>query len=237
MTENRRLRLLLLLGTPVLTLLLLLFHPRPDPSTVGTLQPSGGMDVVALLGPVAGRFLVVHVLFAPLLALLGLSVVRLLDGVRSQAATLARISAFVFAVSYIMYETIAGTATSLLARGALALSPEGQAVISAAVNRILGNPILGDPSFLFAIASLSWSLAVIPAAVALRRTGHPRLPCILLGLSFIFFSHASLLGLVGLLLFFFGVVGVERAKTPVAIPRAPAHVSAATPDVLEVIQK
>src|SRR5690606_32214348 len=144
---------------------LLLFHPRPGSADMGPVEKTGGMDVFALLAPVADLFLAVHLLFAPALVLLGLSIILLLNGVRGVAAGGSRVSAFVFAVSYLMYETIVGTVPGLLVRGASALSPGEQAVISGAVNRIFGDPVLGDgPSVLFIIASLSWPLAVILAA-------------------------------------------------------------------------
>ena len=212
-----QLRRLILIGTPLLTGILLLFHPRPDPAGTAPLA-TGGMDVYALLAPVADRFLAVHVLFAPALALLGLSVLLLLNGVGGIAAKISRVSVFVFVVSYMMYETIIGTANGLLVRGAAALPSGEQDVISDAVNRIIGDPILGDgTSVLFIIASLSWPLAVTLAAVALRRSGKPLVPCILLGLSAIFTFHASPLGPLGMLLFLLAVVGIERVKSPLVM--------------------
>ena len=212
------LRRLILMGTPLLTGILLLFHPRPDPAEMGLPeQQVGMMDVYALLAPVAGRFLAVHVLFALAIPLLGLSVILLLDGVRGFPAKLSRVSAFLFVVTYMVYETIIGTVTALLVRGAAALPPDEQAVISAAVNRIWVDPLLGDgPSVLFLAATLSWPLAVVSAAIALRRSGMPLLPCILLGLSSMFTFHASPLGSAGMLLFLLAVMGIERARSPVA---------------------
>jgi hypothetical protein len=218
--DQPRLRRLILIGTPLLTGILLLFHPRPDQAQMAQMEQTGVMDAYAILAPVADRFLAVHVLFAPALVLLGLSVMLLLNGVRGTPASISRVSAVVFVVTYIMYETIIGTATALLVRGAAALPPGEQAVIGAAVNRILGDPILGDPSALYGIATLSWPFAVIPAAVALRRSGWPLVPCILLGLSFMFTSHASPLGPLGMLLFLLAVVGLERAGSPVGTSEA-----------------
>ena len=213
-----QLRRLILIGTPLLTGIPLLFHPRPDPAGTAPLA-TGGMDVYALLAPVADLFLAVHVLFAPALVLLGLSVLLLLNGAGGIAAKISRASAFVFVVTYMMYETIIGTANGLLVRGAAALSPGEQAVISEAVNRIIADPILGDgPSILFVIASLSWPLAVIAAAFALRRSGKPLVPCILLGLSAIFTFHASPLGPLGMLLFLLAVIALERAGAPLVTP-------------------
>lgn len=216
--DQPRLRRLILIGTPLLTGILLLFHPVPDPAAMEQAAQPGGIDMYTLLAPLADRFLVVHVLFAPLLALLGLSVILLLNGVPGIAAKISRVSAFIFIVTYIMYETIIGTATALLVRGAASLPLDEQAVISGAVDRLFGNPVLGDPSVLFGIAWLSWVLAVTLAALALRRSGKPLVPCVLLGLSFIFVSHASMLGPLGMLLFLLAVVGIERAGSPVVRP-------------------
>jgi hypothetical protein len=212
-----RLRRLILLGTPLLTGLLLLFHPVPDPAEVGPPEGWSGADVYAMMAPLADRFLLVHAIFALALALLGLSVILLLNGVRGPAARISRVSAFVFAVTYIMYETIIGTVTALLVRGAAALPPDEQAVIGAAILRNFKDPYFGDlPSILSLVAWLSWLLAVALGAFALRRAGKPLAPCILLGLSFIFISHASMLGPLGMLLFFLAAMGIERAQTPVA---------------------
>ena len=214
--DQPHLRRLILFGTPLLTGILLLFHPLPDQAETRPMDQLGGLEVYSLLAPIADQFLAVHVLFALALALLGLTVILLLNGVRGIAAKISRVCAFVFSVTYIMYETIIGTATALLVRGAAALPPDEQAVIGAAVYRNFVDPILGDlPSVLSVLAWLSWLLAVILAAFALRRPGKPLVPCILLGLSFVFISHASLLGPVGMLLFLLAVVTMERAGSPV----------------------
>jgi hypothetical protein len=218
--EQPRLRRLILIGTPLLTGILLLLHPLPDPAEMGQMEQTGVMDVYALMAPIVDGFLAVHVLFAPALALLGLSVILLLDGVRGIAAKIGRVTVFVFVVTYVMYETIIGTATALLVRGATALPASEQAVISAAANRIWRDPILGDgSSVLFVVATLSWPLAATLAAFALRRSGKPLLLCILLALSSMFTLHASPLGPIGMVLFLLAVVGIERAGSPVVTSR------------------
>jgi hypothetical protein len=130
--------------------------------------------------------------------------------------TISRVSAFIFVVTYIMYETIIGTVTGLLIRDAAELSPTEQAVIGDIIHRNFTDPLLGDlPSVLSVTAWISWFFAVTFAAFALRRSGKPLRACILLGLSFIFISHASILGPLGMILFLLGVVGIERAGMPV----------------------
>jgi hypothetical protein len=216
MLKNQpQLRRLILMGTPLLTGILLLFHPLPEAAETVQMDQLEGIDWYNLMAPIADQFLAVHVLFALALALLGLTVILLLDGVPGLAAKISRVCAFIFSVTYIMYETIIGTVTALLVRGAAALPPDEQAVIGAAVYRNFVDPILGDlPSILSIVAWLSWLLAVTLAAFALRRWGKPLLPCLLLGLSFVFISHASLLGPLGMLLYLLAVIAFERASSP-----------------------
>ena len=210
-------RRLILFGTPLLTLVVLLLHPLPDAAHMPATGAPSGMDVYNMMAPLADRFLAVHAVFAPALGLLGLSVILLLKDMRGVAASVSRAGAFLFVVTYIMYETIIGTVTALLVRGAATLPPSEQAVIGAAIYRNFQDPLFGDlPSLLSGVAWLSWTLAVVLAAFALRRGGKPRLPCVLLGLSFIFISHASLLGPLGMLLFLTAVMGLERAGSPLA---------------------
>jgi hypothetical protein len=206
----------MLIGTPLLTGTLLLFHPLPEAAETGMTELPKGLALYELMAPIAEGFLIVHLLFPLALALLGLSVVLLLEGVPGFAATISRVSAFVFSISYIIYETIIGTVTGLLIRDAAALSPTEQAVIGDAIHRNFTDPVLGDlPSVVSLTAWLSWFLAVTLAAFALRRSRKPLGACILLGLSFLFISHASMLGPLGMILFLLAVIGIERARLPV----------------------
>jgi hypothetical protein len=212
----KRFRRLILIGTPLLTGTLLLFHPLPEAAETGMTELPKGLALYKLMAPIAEGFLIVHLLFPIALALLGLSVMLLLNGVHSVAATISRVSTILFVIAYIMYETIIGTVTGLLIRDAAALSPIEQAVIGDVIYRNYTDPILGDlPSVVSLTAWMSWFFAVILAAFALRRSGKPLAACILLGLSFIFISHASMLGPLGMILFLLAVIGIERAAVPV----------------------
>ena len=209
-------RRLILIGTPILTATMLLFHPLPEAAETGMTELPEGLALYELMAPIAEGFLIVHLLFPLALALLGLSVVLLLNGVHSVTATISRVSAFVFSISYIVYEVIIGTVTGLLIRDAAALSPAEQAVIGDVIYRNYTDPVLGDlPSVVSLTAWVSWLLAVTLAAFALRRSGKPLGACILLGLSFIFISHASMLGPLGMILFLIAVIRIERAAVPV----------------------
>jgi hypothetical protein len=209
-------RRLILIGTPILTGTLLLFHPLPEAAEMGMTELPKGLALFEMMAPIAQGFLIVHMLFPLALGLLGLSVILLLNGVHGIAAIISRVSAFVFVVTYIIYETIIGTVTGLLIRDAAALSPTEQAVIGDVIYRNYTDPILGDlPSVISVTAWLSWLFAVTLAAFALRRSGKPLGACILLGLSFIFISHASMLGPLGMILFLLAAIGIERARIPV----------------------
>jgi len=211
---------LILIGTPILTGILLLLHPLPESTEMEHTELPQGLALYELMAPIADGFLIVHMLFPVALALLGLSVILLVDGVHGTVATLSRISAFVFVLSYIVYETIIGTVTALLIRNAAALSAAEQAVIGDVVYRNFTDPILGDlPSVVSVTAWLSWTFATTLAAFALRRSGKPLGASILLGLSFIFISHASMLGPLGMLFFLFSAVGIERAGSTVRTGR------------------
>ena len=216
--DQPRMRRLILIGTPLLTGILLLFHPLPESAELGMTEIPKGLALYKLFAPIAGGFMAVHLIFPLALALLGLSIFILLNGVHGTAANISRVSAFIFVLAYTLYETIVGTVTGLLIRDAAALTPSEQAVIGNAIYRNYTNPILGDlPSIVSVTAWLSWSAVVILAAFALRRSGKPLGACILLGLSFIFISHASMLGPLGMLFFLIAVVGFEMTRSPLVM--------------------
>jgi hypothetical protein len=209
------LRRLILIGTPILTGALLLLHPLPDQAGAAMTELPRGIELYAMMAPIAERFLLVHALFPVALVLLGLSVILLLDGMGGLAAALSRVCAVIFSASYVVYETIIGTVTGLLIRHAAALPLAEQAAIGDAIYRNFTDPVFGDlPSVVSLFAWLSWLFAVTLAAVALRRAGRPLVACGLLGLSCVFVSHASPLGPLGMLLFLAAVVGIERARAP-----------------------
>ena len=214
-------RRVILFATPLMTLILLLLHPLPDPAQMAAADQVRDLDWYLLMAPIADGFLLVHVLFSLALALLASSVFLLLEGLGGIAAGLSRACAFFFGVSYIVYETIIGTVTAMLVRGARALPPGEQAVIGGAIQRNFTDPLLGDlPSVVSLVAWVGWVLAVVLAAVALRRSGKPLAHCVLLGLSSIFFSHASMLGPLGMLFFLLAVVSMERAGSRADLSQA-----------------
>lgn len=213
-TIHPLLRRLILFGAPLLTFILLVLHPIGDLTELMEAEQFTEIDVYAFIAPVADRFIAVHVLFAPMIALMGLSVLLLVNHQRGITAALSRSAAGVFIVTYIMYETIIGTASGVLVRSAANLPSEAQSIIADMVNGLWNDPIFGDGGLIATIAMLAWALAVTSAGVSLYRSGKPLAACLLLGFSFMFAFHAPPLGTIGLALFLLAVWRLERTQMP-----------------------
>jgi hypothetical protein len=213
-TFHPLLRRLVLFGAPLLTFILLIFHPIGDLTELMEAEQFTDIDVYAFVAPVADGFITVHVLFAPMIALMGLAVLLLVNHQRGVVAALSRVAAGVFVVTYIMYETIIGTASGVLVRSAANLPAEAQSIIADMVNGLWNDPIFGDGGLIATIAMLAWALAVTAAAVSLYRSGKPLGACLLLGFSFMFAFHAPPLGTIGLTLFLLAVWRLERIQSP-----------------------
>jgi hypothetical protein len=146
------------------------FHPHP------------GHDLLQLD---VSTWLFVHYAQVPLFALSAFAVTRLVSDSTTFAANLCRLAMFVFAVSFIVFDTAAGIVTGILVQAAQASSePESW---RASIEAVWRHPIVGGirgaiPS-LSTLGALSLAMGTIAAAAALRRNGHGWLPLILLGLS------------------------------------------------------
>lgn len=199
-------RRLVLFGAPIFVGLVLLFHP------IGGMPEQGKpVDVFGFIAPVADRFVLVHVLFAPGLGLLGLAMYLLLEGMRGRAATVSRVATGVFVVFYILYESIVGAATGNLVRTSLNLPPAQQAVVAQVASRLWTDPLLGDfPALIPVIAFIGWVTALVAGAIALRRAGAPILACLLLVLSSGLTLHASPSGPIGMLSFLLAALWLDR---------------------------
>jgi hypothetical protein len=211
--RNRSIRLagrrLVLFGTPIVAASVLSFH----------LFEMFTDGVYTHVGHDVETWLAVHLLFLPLLGLLGVGLYLLLDGYEGVTATIGRAGIAVFAVFYIAMEAIAGITVGILVREGRALPVDQQAGVAAVVEALFYDPIVGGGSVsLFAVLGvLGYLVAVVAIAVVLRREGAPRLPLVLLVGSFIaIFSHAGPTGVLGMVLFFVAVVWLELRWAPTA---------------------
>lgn len=202
-------RRLILLGTPIATASVLSFHLF-EVFTDG---------VYAHVGHDVETWLTVHLLFLPLLGLLGVGLYLLLDGYGGYIATIGRVGIATFAIFYIAMEAIAGITVGILVREGRTLPSDQQTGVAAVIEALFYDPIVGGGSVsLFAVLGvLGYLVAVVAIALVLYHEGAPRLPLVLLIGSFIaIFGHAGPTGVLGMVLFFVAVVWLEFRWTPTA---------------------
>jgi len=173
--------LALAVGAPLVLAFVELFHPHAG-------------DLLQFDVP---RWLWVHYAQILLFPLAALAVTRLVRGHADVAARLCRAAMFLFAASYIAFDTAAGVVTGILVDAARASgSPESW---RAPIEAVWTHPIVGGSSqvaapFLAIAGSVLLSIGAISAAVSLKRNGNSWPPVTLLAAaSFgiaIFHSHA-----------------------------------------------
>ena len=170
------LRRIILLGTPLVLTVLMLFHPSPYD------------DILGELVPIAQWWIVLHTIQFVLFALMGASLWMLTAGLQGVVATLSRVAAGVFALFYDAGDAIAGISTGILARAA-GEGSLGERAAAAAIEALFHNPV---KNLLFSVGQYAWIVALVLAAVALLRAGAPRLPLVLVALPayFLTFDHA-----------------------------------------------
>jgi hypothetical protein len=180
--------------------------------------------VVALLHPdepqESGRWLFVHYAQLVLTPFLAFAVWKILDGIRSQAATVSRAALAVWMVFFSAYDAAAGLATGLLARHADSLPGAEQSAVDSAVDYLLNDGLLpGGAVFLAIMPTVAWPTTVIAAAIALYRAGARRPVVACLVLSALFAFHASYPAAIGLAFFLVAEAlwlrqhGAEREQT------------------------
>jgi hypothetical protein len=144
-----------------------LFHPHPH-------------DLMQLDVNV---WLAVHYAQIPLFALAALALAMLVRGLPGIAPGVCRVALFVFATSYIAFDTAAGVVTGILVSSARASG--SQDAWRAAIDAVWTHPVVGAaPSvalpLLAVLGSVALSVGAVAAAVALRASGRSWPPLILL---------------------------------------------------------
>jgi hypothetical protein len=210
------LRLGFLVATPLTLAVVLWFHPPGGPSVYEDVRD----DVDA--------WLFVHVTMLLFLPLLALATLLLIDGVRSRAATLSRIALVFFLVFYTAYEVTVGLATGVLVKYANGLPAREQAGVADAIQDLNRNWIVSDPSIALVVGTLGWVVALLAAAVALRRAGAGWPTTVLLGLAAFFAIHPPPVGPAALVCFAAAAVLIERRRAGEA-GTAPVPAVAAAP--------
>ena len=142
------------------------------------------------------RWLAVHYAQIVLFPLVALAVCSLVAGRSGVAATLCRVAMFVFAVSYIAFDTAAGVVSGVLVQAAHASADLDS--WRPAIQAIWDHPIVGGSSdgtpALAVIGTTAWLVGTLAAAAACRAAGRSWFAIALLVVSafglFVFRTHA-----------------------------------------------
>jgi len=143
-------------GAPLALAIVELFHPHPHDLVEVDLQ----------------RWMAVHYAQMALFPLAALAECALVAGTSGAAAALCRVAMFIFAVSYVAFDTAAGVVTGVLVQGARASAgvdawrPAIQAIWNHAV---VGGSSDGTPA-LAVMGTTAWLVGTLAAAVACWRT-------------------------------------------------------------------
>ena len=195
--ERLVLRRLVLLGTPLALAILEILHP----------QPVGVADAVEQ----GGWFMWFHIIQVPLIGLIALAVYLLTEGLEGRAVMVSRWALGVFAVFFSAYDAAAGIATGYALRNAQGLPAVAQQAIHEAVIDMPGLSLIFGLSI---VGTGAWVVALIAAAIALRRAGAPRGPFILLILAGVFLmgGHPYPAGTLAFGCFFLAAAWLEFAS-------------------------
>ena len=189
---------LVILGAPLALGFVEVFHFESLPfDSEGELGPFTRYRTIA---PVVEQWLIVHLLQAPLIALVGLAVYLVVRGLSDFPGAVARVCMVVFVVAYTVLDSIAGIGVGVLVANARDLSPAQLAPVEQAIEGLWNSPLAGNVSVFSIAGSGAWALGVIAAAVSLRRSGAPRGPVALMVLAAFIFgvSHAFPMGPMGM---------------------------------------
>jgi lysylphosphatidylglycerol synthetase-like protein (DUF2156 family) len=195
------LRLIFLVATPLALAVVLWWHPP------------GGDEVFADVRHDVDAWLTVHTAFLLFTPFLGLAAFLLLRGLENRAATVSRVALVFFLVFYTAYEVTVGVGTGILVDYANGLPAAEQAVVADAIQDYNGNAILADAdpvSVSLVLGFLGWVVAMLAAAVAIRRAGAGWPATLLLAGAALFALHPPPIGPIGLACFAGAAVLIER---------------------------
>jgi hypothetical protein len=156
-SKHRMVTSLVLVGAPLALAVLEVFHPRQE-------------DAAGAIGE-AGWFLWFHMIQLPLIGLVALAASLLTQGLTGRIVSVSRWAVAVFAVFFSAYDAAAGIATGYVLRSARGLPVESQAIIFEAAHDMPGLSLIFVISL---VGTGAWVVAMLTAAVALRRAGVSR---------------------------------------------------------------
>jgi hypothetical protein len=197
------LRRLVLLGTPLTLSILEIFHPQPV--GVGEAVEQGGW------------FMWFHIIQVPLIGLIALAVYLLTEGLEGRAVSVSRWAIGVFAVFFSAYDAAAGIATGYALRSAQGLPAGAQEAVHEAVIDMPGLSLIFGLSI---VGTVAWVVALVAAAMALRRSGVSRGAFVLLILAGVFLmgGHPYPAGTLAFGCFFLAAAWLEFGQRVMRAP-------------------
>jgi hypothetical protein len=203
------LRGVVLLGVPLALAVLEIFHPE---------RPNSASEAVEQ----GGWFMWFHFIQVPLIGLMALAVYLLTAGMEGLTTGVSRWAIGVFAVFFSAYDAAAGIGTGYALRNARGLSAGAQEAIYEAVKDM---PVVSLIFGLSVVGSLAWVVALVGAALSLRRAGASLGPFILLILAGVFFlgGHPYPAGTLAFGSFFLAAAWLEFAPGRLASASRPVR--------------
>jgi hypothetical protein len=201
-------RLVLLIGAPLAFAVTGLLHLVPASGA------TAGSDFEHVIGH-STLWIGIHVVQLVIISLLAFAVAALTAGVDQPTARVSRAALVPFVAFYSAFDASVGLSGGLLARyveehpaSRGQVNPAGEAVTDP-----LGQPVLAGID-LAAVAA--WMLAIVAAAIAVRRSGVRMLGPVLLVVGAVIFAvdHAAPFGPIGMLVFAAAAVIIDRGQRP-----------------------
>jgi hypothetical protein len=183
----------LMLGAPFLLMIFSLLHGADELVSHGIPDAD---ELVRYISTIQGRWLLLHVSGLGLFPLLGLVVQWMLPS-HGPASRVSRLALAAYIVLYPAFDALVGIGSSILIRYRQTLSPTDQAVLDPVIKSLFFDS--SSIAFVLAgVASLTWGIGAIAAAVALwrRRSWQVGLPLIVAGVAMTL-DHAPPFGVVG----------------------------------------
>ena len=207
--HNPLVRRLLLFGVPLAVAALGLIHPG------GATNPGHDGDTIyEQLRDQADLFIAVHLLQLVVFSLLALVVWCLIDGLRGPAATVSRVALLVFAVVYAAFDSVQGIAVGVMVQKGHDLAEAEQGAVRDLIEGYQDSLITGYFNVLGGLGSLAWLVALVAAAVALRRAGAGTLAVVCLVLAGVVFGigHPAPFGPIGMGFLLIAIWRLEAAR-------------------------
>jgi hypothetical protein len=203
------LRRIVLLGAPLALAILEIFHPE---------RPNSASEAVEQ----GVWFMWFHFIQVPLIGLMALAVYLLTAGMEGLATGMSRWAIGAFAVFFSAYDAAAGIGTGYALRNARGLSAGAQEAIYEAVKDM---PVLSLIFGLSVVGTLGWVVALVAAALSLRRAGASLGPFVLLILAGVFLlgGHPYPAGTLAFGSFFLAAAWLEFAPGRLASASRPVR--------------